>query len=152
MTNFDEPTERVATTPLLALTPTSTSTVRPRPGLDTTKTTALSIEPSHAAAETLAAILAVPLNAEAAAEMSAANHALLDFKPEGLMSTLARNLVVLQALSMRLIKDAMEAAKNPIAQAALLRTALQAQRETREIIALMRDLQREAKQPTPIDV
>ena len=88
--------------------------------------------------------MGAPLNAEAIAALNADNVALLDLSPAGLMPGLARNLVVMQALLTKLIADAMST-KNEGARAGLLRTALQASREARELILLMRDLKAEAK-------
>lgn len=154
MTEFDEPTERAIPEALgtvaleAAAVAAGAPTPTPTPAAATNhavSTLSLSVSPGQLAAETLAGILGVELTAETAAQMSDANASLLDFRPESLMQTLARNLVVLQAMSMQLMKQGMGAAKYPQAQAALLRTALQAQKETRCVIELMRDLQRDVE-------
>lgn len=95
-----------------------------------------------ASADALEKIAGAPLDAAAVAALNAENAAMLDLSPEGLMPGLARNLIVMQALSTKLIGQAMEA-RNAGAQAALLRTALGASREAREIILLMRELKAE---------
>ena len=92
-----------------------------------------------ASADALEKIAGAPLDDAAVVALNSESAALLDLSPEGLMPGLARSLVLMQALFTKLIAQAMEA-RNAGAQAALLRTALGASREAREIILLMRSL------------
>lgn len=96
------------------------------------------------AVHALEAIIGGPLDADAIAALNNANADLLDLSPTGLMPGLARNLVVMQALSTKLVVDAMSA-KNEGARTTLLRTALAASREARETLMLMRELKTEAR-------